>query len=120
MIAPDTVTSLPEALASRYALDVEALVAQLFAPVPETPVDPEATTGSTVAGSTGPLGAVPPTSVVEDEEGGDGIDFSLGEAPATDGFQPKFGIWLVWLLGIVGSAGLALVVDEKRRHSRER
>lgn len=107
----ETTLPLPEASAAPFSLDVKTLVAQLFAADPEAPVDAEAAPGAVGVGS--PLA---PVAEAEGEEEEEGSEFALGDlAPASSGFQPRFGIWLIWLVVVLGSAGLALTVDEMRR-----
>jgi hypothetical protein len=109
-----TTLPLPEAVAAPFSLDVKTLVAQLFAPDPEVPVDAEAAPDGAVAlGSPlAPIAAGEVEEGVEDDDSG----FALGDlSAATSGFQPRFGIWLIWLAVVLGSAGLAFTLDEMRR-----
>jgi hypothetical protein len=107
-----TTLPLPEASAAPFSLDVKTLVAQLFAPDPEAPVDSETAPDSAVGAGT-PLA---PVAEPEEEDEEEGSEFALGDlSPASSGFQPRFGIWLIWLVVVLGSAGLALTVDEMRR-----
>lgn len=109
----ETTVPLPEASAAPFSLDVKTLVAQLFAPDPEAPVDAEAAPEGAV-GVGSPL--APVAAPEGEEEVEEGSEFALGDlSPASSGFQPRFGIWLIWLVVVLGSAGLALTLDEKRR-----
>ncbi len=103
---------LVEAAAAAPTLDIEALIAGLFAPEP--PVEDE------VLGlETGPAWsmAAAPAEVEEGEEDDDGPSLAL-EAPGPGFTLPQFGIWIVWLLAIIASTALVLAGDEMRRRRR--
>lgn len=113
---PTTSTTVPgeplaEAAGATPILDIDALIAGLFAPEP--PVEDE------VLGlETGPawLMAAPPTAVEEGEDD-DGPSLAL-EDPGPGFSLPRFGIWIAWLLAIIASTALVLAGDEIRRRRR--
>ncbi|MDP9145781.1 MAG: hypothetical protein M3N43_14015 [Actinomycetota bacterium] len=107
----ETTLPLPEASAAPFSLDIKALVARLFAPDPEAPIEGAAAPESVVAFGSPLTPVTEPGDEAEEESG-----LALGDPSAgSSGFQPRFGIWLIWLVVVLGMAGLALTVDEMRR-----
>jgi hypothetical protein len=105
---------LAEAAVDAFALDIEGLIAQLFAP--ETPAD---SVGDEVTHAGPGIGAPLAAGPTEEAAGGEDDRGSsrAGNSSATGvGFQlPSFGIWVLWLGVILAGAALVLVGDEMRR-----
>ncbi len=107
---------LADAAATPFALDIEALMAELFAPEPPVDLsDPDAV--SSAAGLGIPLAATAVDDAAEEEEDeGGSSTVAAAESGGFFGFQiPKFGIWIIWLVVILGSTALVLTADEWRR-----
>ncbi len=114
-IAPEE--PLVEAAAAPFALDIDGLIGQLFAPDPPSDGAEVGGGGPTAAGA--PLAAGAPGDVAVEEDDGDGGS-RLALEEAGTGFQlPKLGIWVVWLLVVLSSTAVVLGADEwRRRRSR--
>lgn len=107
---------LADATSTPFALDIDALIAELFAPEP--PIDltpPEAEVSA--AGLGVPLAATAVDDAEEEEDDDAGSSFlAAEESTGFFGFEiPRFGIWIIWLVVILGSTALVLTADEWRR-----
>jgi hypothetical protein len=101
-----------EASAAPFALDIDALIDQLFAPAPEAGTEPEAT-----GPSPGLLGFLAPLPVTPEDQTGSGGSVSVANPLFPR--LPQLGIWAIWTLAIVGLTALVLTFDEvRRRRSR--
>ncbi len=99
-----------------FALDIDALIAELFAPEPPIDLtDPDAEVSATGLGVPLALSAVADAEEEDDDDGGSSF-LAAGESNGVFGLEiPTFGIWVIWLVVILGSTALVLMADEWRR-----
>ncbi|HEY7469863.1 MAG TPA: hypothetical protein VIC07_10100 [Acidimicrobiia bacterium] len=106
IVSTSTTLPLLEASAIPFSLDLEALIAKIFAPDEEAP-DPATVEGE----ATGAASLAPPGPAEEGEE----AEASSGPNTAVLPRFPSLGIWVGWTLGIIALTVIVLTMDELRR-----